>query len=277
MRAAIDIGSNSIRLATTDEVKKSVITKLADGIEKTGKLSASGVTATINALKEYAFLASGAEKITAFATEAVRRAADGEEFCARVKRECGLDVKIVPSVAEARMALFGATKKDGACTVCDLGGGSMEIICARDGVTPDYEKSLPFGVVVLKNKYNGDYARLSGDAPKLIEEYGPLPKHPLTVMGGSATTIAAGLMNLRYYDEKKVNGATVTLKELDGFLPMLMSNKLGVLRPVTAKRADTVAYGAIILLALCNRIGVDRFTVSDTGNLDAVLKGFEIN
>ncbi len=277
MKAAIDIGSNSIRLATTDGIKKSVITKLADGIEKTNKLSASGVDATIEVLKEYVALAVGAENNTAFATEAVRRAADGKEFCERVKRECGLDVKIVPQSTEARLALFGATKKDGPCAVCDLGGGSMEVICARDGVTPDYEKSLPLGVVVLKNKYNGDYAKLSSDAPKLVEEYGALPDHPLTVMGGSATTIAAGLMNLQYYDADKVNGMAVTLKELDGFLPMLMSKKLSVLRPVMAKRADTVAYGAIILTALCNHIGVDRFTVSDTSNLDAVLKGFELN
>ena len=276
MRAAIDIGSNSVRLATTDGMKRSIITKLADGIEATGRLSPVGVEATIEVLKEYTTLSSGASEIVAFATEAVRRATNGVDFCKTVKEQVGLEIKIVPKNIEARLALFGATKPKGASTVCDLGGGSMEVICASDGVTPEYEMSLPLGVVVLKNKYNGDYAALSRDAQTLISGYGTLPLYPLTAMGGSATTIAAAIQNLPYYDASKVNGYVITLKELDEFMPILMSDKLGILRPVAKKRADTVVYGAIMLTALCHRIGVDRFHVSDTSNLDAVLNGFEL-
>ena len=218
MRAAIDIGSNSVRLSTSDGTKRSKITKLADGIESTGRLSPAGVNATIELLKEYKALSDGAAEIIAFGTEALRRAADGNDFCNRVKEEVGLQIKIVEKSVEARMALYGATKPIGPCTVCDLGGGSMEVICARDGVNPEYEMSLPLGVVVLKNKYNGDYASLSRDAQRLVGDYGAVPSYPLTVMGGSATTIAAAMQNLPFYDGTKVNGSTVTLKELDEFM-----------------------------------------------------------
>ena len=107
MRAAIDIGSNSIRLALSDGTGRSTITKLADGIDRTGKLSPVGISATLDALREYAKVcrAAGCDSITAFATEAVRRAADGAQFCAAVKAEINLDVLILSAEQEARQSL----------------------------------------------------------------------------------------------------------------------------------------------------------------------------
>ncbi len=273
MRAAIDIGSNSIRLAMDDGTRRSVITKLADGIEHTGKLDALGVENTIAVLKEYKALASGCDDILAFATEAVRRSSDGAEFIAHVKREVGMDITLLSPKDEARLALIGATKPDGAVTVCDLGGGSLEVISATDGKNPEYIKSLPLGVVVLKNKFRGDYSRATEECAALAAGFGDVKNYPVVFLGGSACTIAAGLMNLPYYDAKKVNGYGITARELDGFLPILTSSKLPVLRPVCAKRADTLAYGAIMIRAMLNHIDATEFTVSSSSNLEAALSG----
>lgn len=279
MKAAIDIGSNSVRLAKSDGIRRSSITKLADGIERTGKLSPQGVAATLDALAAYAAEVTDCE-VVAFATEAVRRAEDGAEFVAAVKARTGLDVAVVPPETEARLALFGAKKPSGAVTVCDLGGGSMEVVSTADGATPDYIKSLPLGVVVLKNKFSpfgADKYRAAIDAaPALVAEYGRIADRPLVMLGGSACSIAAGIMNLRYYDADRVNGRYISAADLDGFLPVLMSDRLSVLRPVCEKRADTIAFGAIIIQALLNHIGASGFTVSDSDNLDAVLNGFEL-
>lgn len=271
MRFSIDIGSNSVRLLGENGVKRSVITKLADGIDASGSLSPDGVERSVAALCEFAAVV-GDGKVTAFATEAVRKAADGKDFIARVKKETGIDIILLSPEQEAKVALLGATKPDGAVSVVDLGGGSMELISSGDGATPEYIKSLPLGVVVLKNRYNGDYRAAIDEAPKLVAEYGTVAKYPLVVSGGSACTIAAALQNMTVYDAKKIDGYRVTARELDGILPMLMSKKLAVLRPVCARRADTVAYGAIILQALVNHIGLESFTVSDSGNLEAMLK-----
>ena len=271
MNAAIDIGSNSIRLLTSDGVKRSVITKLADGIDATGKLSPDGVKATLDALVEFAALCRDCKNVFAFATEAVRRAEDGDSFCAAVKLRTGLTVRVLSGRDEAALALRGAKKPDGAITVCDLGGGSMEIVSAADGKTPEYAQSLPLGVVVLKNKYNGDYRRAIDDAPTLIAGFGEVPAYPLSVMGGSACAIAAGILDLKVYDANRINGAYITACELDDALPMLLSPELATFRPVCAKRADTIPYGAIIIQALINRVGADGFYVSDSGNLEAAL------
>ncbi len=283
MRAAIDIGSNSIRLAMQDGTKRSKITKLADGLEKSGVLSPAGIADSLAVLSEYAQTAenAGCDPVTAFATEAVRRAADGENFIRAVKEKCGLDIKLLSPETEARLALYGATKPSGKVSVCDLGGGSMELISSADGIDPEYIKSLPLGVVVLKNKFSGGcsprdaYRRAIDCAPELVAEYGKVKRYPLVMLGGSACTIAAGMLALPYYDSSKVNGFKITARELDDFMPILTSPHLSTLRPVCTNRADTVAFGAIIIQALLDHIGVNEFTVSDSSNLDAVLDGFE--
>lgn len=268
-----------------DGTKRSTITKLADGIEKSGRLSECGVKSSIATLTEYATIAKekGCDDIIAFATEAVRRAADGEDFIAAVKAACGLDIKIVPPEKEARLALFGATKPNGKVTVCDLGGGSMELISSADGVNPEYVKSLPLGVVVLKNMFAEKgvpmpqaYRHAIDRAPELVKEYGKVKPYPLVILGGSACAIAAGMLNLPYYNRDAVNGMRITARELDDFMPILTSPHLSTLRPVCANRADTIAFGAIIIQALLNHLNLNSFTVSDSSNLEAVLNGFEI-
>lgn len=260
----------------SDGTVRSHITKLADGIENTGVLSQSGMAATEAALKEYAELCRGA-RVTVFATEAVRRAKNGEKFCADIKSHTGFSVKVLSPETEARLALFGAVKPKGAVTVCDLGGGSMELIASNNGIDPQYIKSLPLGVVVIKNRYAGDHRAAIDEMPTLVGEYGKVPDYPLVVSGGSACAIAAAMLDLAVYDRSVVNGACFSARELDGAMPMFLSGNLALFRPVCANRADTVPYGAIIIQALLNHIGANKFYVSDSGNLDAVLNGFEID
>lgn len=274
MRAAIDIGSNSVRLALSNGTVQSVITKLADGLTATERLSPSGIAATIATLSDFKRSCElcGCTDIIVFATEAVRRALDGKEFCADVKAKTGLTVTVLSQAQEAELALRGVKKPAGAVTVCDLGGGSMELISSPDGVTPDYINSLPLGVVVLQNLYRGDYRKAIDDAPRLVADYGELPRRPLVVCGGSICAIAAAILNLKAYDKEKVS-ALFSARALDDAMPMLLGGKLDVFRPVCAKRADTAPYGAIIIQALINKLGNTDFYVSDSSNLEAALAG----
>ena len=274
MRAAIDIGSNSVRLALSDGTTTSIITQLAFGIQKSGVLSPIGVTATIEALKQFKSACDerGVTDIFAFATEAVRRAKDGEQFCKAVKAATGLTVNVLSGMQEAELALKGTTKPDGPVTVCDLGGGSLEIISSRDGKTPEYINSLPFGVVVLKSMFNGDYRSAIDEMPKMLTECSSVPHGNTVVLcGGSACTIAAAMLNLKVYDKNAVS-TKFTAKQLDDIMPILLSKRLSVLRPICTKRADTLPYGAILFQTLLNYLGATEFYVSDASNLEAVLK-----
>ena len=274
MKAAIDIGSNSVRLALSDGTTTSTITQLALGVKDSGKLSPTGVTATIDALTEYKTICNerGITDIFVFATEAVRRAKDGDEFCKNVNAVTGLTVTVLSPEQEAELALKGATKPEGPVTVCDLGGGSLEIVCSHDGKTLDYVNSLPLGVVVLKNKFNGDYRAAIDEMPKMLTECSILPHYPVVLCGGSACTIAAAMLNLKVYDKNAVS-TKFTAKQLDDVMPMLLSKKLTTFRPICTKRADTLPYGAILIQTLLNYLGATEFYVSDASNLEAILKG----
>ena len=277
MRAAIDIGSNSIRLAMQDGTVRSVITKLADGLQYTGMLSPDGVTRTIEVISDFKAQAerAGADEIIAFATEAVRRAKDGNKFCEAVHSETAIEVKILSGETEAALALAGVQKPNGAVTVCDLGGGSLEVISSADGTKPDYIKSLPLGVVVLKNDYNGDYRKAIDEMPRRVAEFGEVQKRTVVLAGGSACAMAAGMLNLKVYDKAAVSTRFTTAR-LDDCMPIFLSPKLSVLRPVCARRADTLPYGAIIIQALLNHLGATEFYVSDSSNLEAIMNGYKL-
>lgn len=278
MLAAIDIGSNSIRLALPDGTVRSVITKLADGVQYTGKLSPAGFTRSVEVVNDFKTQAkrAGADEIVIFATEAVRRAADGGEFYKAVKARTGLDIKILSGETEAALALAGATKPSGAVTVCDLGGGSLEVISSADGKTPDYIKSLPLGVVVLKNDYNGDYRKAIDEMPKRVAAFGAVHKRTVVLVGGSACAMAAGMLNLKAYDKAAVT-ARFTAAQIDDCMPIFLSSDLSTLRPVCARRADTLPYGVIIIQALLNYLGATEFYVSDSSNLEAVMNGYKLS
>ncbi|MDE6618827.1 MAG: hypothetical protein K2K13_07410 [Clostridiales bacterium] len=274
MRAAIDIGSNSVRLALSDGTTTSQITQLALGIQNSGMLSPVGVTATIEALKQFKAICDerGVTDIFVFATEAVRRAKDGDEFCKKVKAVTDLTVNVLSGIQEAELALKGTTKPDGPVTVCDLGGGSLEIISSFDGKKPDYITSLPLGVVVLKSMFNGDYRRAIDEMPRMLTECCSVPRNYTVVLcGGSACNIAAAMLNLKVYDKNAVS-TKFTAKQLDDIMPILLSKRLPVLRPICTKRADTLPYGAILFQTLLNYLGATEFYVSDASNLEAVLQ-----
>ena len=119
--AAIDIGTNSIRLIIAeplrdgnyrilDEEKES--TRLGNNLNKTGRLDPAAVDASLDALRRMKQIAEGFQvrEIREIATCAVREAEDGAEFCRRAKDEVGLDVEIISGEQEARLAFYSVQR-----------------------------------------------------------------------------------------------------------------------------------------------------------------------
>ena len=104
----------------------------------------------------------GAEDLLAFATSAVREAANGEEVLAAVRRETGVDLKVLPGEDEARLTFLAVRRwfgwSAGRLLVLDIGGGSLEIAVGLDEL-PDVSESLPLGAARLTHD------RLKGDPP----------------------------------------------------------------------------------------------------------------
>src|SRR5204862_6010200 len=116
--AACAIGTNSIKLLVgavdgqkvTPLLHRSMITRLGEGLQRTGEISDEAADRTAAALAELGTLARerGAEKIRAVGTLALRAAKNGRAFADRVAREAGLEIRILTGEEEARLSFQGA-------------------------------------------------------------------------------------------------------------------------------------------------------------------------
>lgn len=140
--AALDLGTNSCRMLiaqplgghfeVVDAFSKSV--RLGVELERTGALSNAGINRTIQALHVCArkIKQSGVKQKRLIATEACRRASNGEKFMARIRNETGLKLEIINPAEEARLAVVGCaplvSHEAKQVLVIDIGGGSTELI-----------------------------------------------------------------------------------------------------------------------------------------------------
>ncbi len=140
--AALDLGTNSCRMLIAqpkgsqfhvlDSFSKSV--QLGQGLESTGKLSRSSMNRTISAMRicRQKLDRHGVTRMRLVATEACRRAKNGDAFVAQVRRETGMKLEIIKPEEEARLAVISCAPLVSTMTeqllVVDIGGGSTELV-----------------------------------------------------------------------------------------------------------------------------------------------------
>jgi exopolyphosphatase/guanosine-5'-triphosphate,3'-diphosphate pyrophosphatase len=176
--AAIDVGSNSVRQIVADVTVDGVITvvdemkeapRLGADLDGTGQLGTQAMERATEAIARMATLARqlGATRVEAVATSAVRDAANADQFVARVRQEAGLQIRVIDGEGEARLSYLSALAHFdlgvGRTVVMDIGGGSLELALAADGVLDDLI-SLPFGALRLTERYLRD-----GPTPKALK------------------------------------------------------------------------------------------------------------
>ena len=165
--AAIDIGSNSIKLAVADAADShsfAVITREREVIRlgqetlRKGRLSRSAIERATNCIQRFKTIAEThqADAIVAVATASVREANNAAQFIKDVEQQTGLRVEILSGIEEARLiglaAAHGCSLKGATNINIDIGGGSTEISLFRNG-TPLSLFSLKLGAVRLTERY----------------------------------------------------------------------------------------------------------------------------
>ena len=163
--AAIDIGSNSIRLVVYEKLARSptplfqekAMCGLGRYLNSTRRLNKATIPMALSSLSRFRKLADicgvRARDIHPFATAAVRWAEDGPEFLSRAEEACGVPIRVIGNAEEAELAatgvLAGFMNPEG--VVGDLGGGSLELVRLR-GETLEHNVSLPLGSLALMDK-----------------------------------------------------------------------------------------------------------------------------
>ncbi|TMR98510.1 Ppx/GppA phosphatase family protein [Nonomuraea basaltis] len=155
----LDIGSNTVHLLVVDAHRgarpipayshKEGL-RLTEYLRKDNRLAEEGVERLCAFVEEAVHLAEdkGVEDLLAFATSAVREAANGEQVLAQVEERCGVKIEVLSGRDEARLTFLAVRRwfgwSSGRLLAFDIGGGSLEIAAGVDE-EPDVAVSLPLG------------------------------------------------------------------------------------------------------------------------------------
>ncbi len=274
--AAIDIGSNSVRLMMWADgktlYKRINTTRLGEGLVSTGVMSPAAMQRTAAAVRDFAAAAAedGAAKVYAFATAAVRRAANREEFLGEVRRVAGIEVDVISGEEEAEIGILGALgNSDGG--MIDVGGASTEIIVRRGGKSV-YAHSADVGAVRLYDACGRDYDKLNGFITAALAEYGEVPAcGAMCAIGGTATTMAAVALALEKYDPAVIDGTRIGVAQAGEMAKKLLSmpvDEVMKMRGMDPRRADIIGGGSLLMYRIMRMLGLSEITVSERDNLE---------
>ena len=167
----LDVGSNTIHFLVVDAYQGARPTpvfshkaelRLGDHLEDGNLLSQKIETQLRAFIREAQQIAEdkGVEEMLAFATSAVRDAANGDEVLARIRGETQAEIQVLPGIDESRLTFLAARRwfgwSSGKVLMLDIGGGSLEIASGVDE-EPDVAISLPLGAGRLtRDWFTGD-------------------------------------------------------------------------------------------------------------------------
>ena len=277
--AVIDIGSNSVRLMINDDgrtsYKKVKTTRLAENMSKDGCLDVEAVERTVLAVSFFVKEAKEqtVDKIFVFATAAVRKAKNASYFTSEVYDACGVLVDVLSGDEEAKAGYFGATP-DGNGAVLDVGGASTELSLVKNGDCL-YSKSIYLGAVTTTEQCGQDINKTTNYCKEQIKQFDDIDCTNLIAIGGTATTIASMLLELKVYNPDVVDKFIIKydkLKELQNKVYSLSVEERKRMIGLQPERAKVIAGGVAILLSVMEKLKVDKITVSEKDNLEGYLK-----
>ncbi|MEL7566731.1 MAG: Ppx/GppA family phosphatase [Dehalobacterium sp.] len=285
MKAVVDIGTNTVRMLIGDVGEEGKVKvhaqfiaepRLGVGITK-GQLTPEAVDRTIKALAEFKRITQDykVEDVIAAATSAVRDAINQTEFVDEVFHKIGWQVQVISGEKEAELSYTGAVSvllPLGLPVVIDIGGGSTEVIFARDGEIKGI--SVNVGAVRL-HEAAWSQEELDRKLLPLTREFTNLgEKISLVAVGGTATTAAAIHYGITEYSRAAVQGRFLTLESIKKLKDQLKGMPLKERKKIvglTPKRADIIVPGLEILVRMIELSGEPGITVSDAGILDGLL------
>ncbi len=298
--AAIDIGSNSVRLIVAEAVRggnyrildeEREPTRLGRSVGRDGNLDAESMEQTLAALNTFQQIAAGfqAESLRVIATCAIREAGNGPDFCQRIREEVGLEVEVISGEQEGRYAFssvqhaFDLSGKN--VIVADIGGGSTEIVFSTGEMIEEIY-STPLGAVRLTERFaaNGEtdiaemFPKLESDIADCLKRMTtkpPFAPHFMVGCGGTFTTLADLLMASQRGSDKEVAGFRASHADVRHLLDRLRKMPVRGRRSLpgmTPDRADIIVAGIAIIDAMMKRFRVNTLIVHSRGVRDGLLR-----
>jgi exopolyphosphatase / guanosine-5'-triphosphate,3'-diphosphate pyrophosphatase len=292
--AAIDIGTNTILLLIAELAgngtfavleDRAEITRLGENVDRSRAISPAAEERSLRVLRAYVarckYLA--VRDIVAVGTSALRDARNAAGFKERLRRELGLDLRVLSAEEEAAYSYLaverGLVLGPGDVLVVDVGGGSTELIWGQDRRLFRWA-SLDLGAVRLTERYfagdpptDDECARLGEAIDReiraLIEAWGvPATIRVMVGIAGTFTTLAAVQRGLRVYTHSEVHGARLSDAEVARQIRLYRGSPLAARRKIAGLepgRADVILAGALLIGRIMALFGIGEAVVSDQG------------
>lgn len=293
--AAVDMGTNSIRLLVgapadgdvAEVARDMVITRLGQGVDRTGRLDRDAVRRTMDVLERYVLRgrALGAERFRVGATSAVRDVADRGLLEDEVTRVAGVPPEVLTGEDEARLSFLGATTGldvGPPVAVFDIGGGSTELAAENDRAHAAV--SVDVGSVRITERVAPadppkaeDLAVMRAQAAEgLASAESAVPPDrafALVGVGGTTTTVQAMALGLDRYEPQAIHGSVLRSSDAERVfrdLAGMTSAERRALRVMAPGREDVIVAGAAILLEILRRWRAPECVVSERDILDGL-------
>ncbi|MFI6101094.1 exopolyphosphatase [Lentzea sp. NPDC051213] len=304
--AAIDCGTNSIRLLVADVTKRDdgtawlrdvhremKIVRLGQGVDATGRLHPDAIQRTREALLDYArtMQRKGVEAGRMVATSATRDASNREDFFGMTEEILGAPAEVITGDEEARLSYLGAVADldpdEGPFLVTDLGGGSTEFVLGS-GTEVEAARSMDIGCVRLTERFihsdppaADQIAAAEAFARESIKEafnVVPVEKTKTWIgVAGTVTTLSALVQGLDVYNSEEIHLSRITLDNVHEITDRILSmthDERAALGPMHPGRVDVICGGAVVLRAiaeeLSNRAGIRELVCSEHDILDGI-------
>lgn len=311
--AAIDLGTNNCRLLIARPSDEhfvvidafSRVVRLGEGLAQTGRLSDEAMDRALGALHVCAdkLRKRNVHLARSVATEACRRASNGQAFIDRVRNETGIHLNIITAQEEARLAVLGChillEQGNGPAMIFDIGGGSTEMVLVETGETVprilDWQ-SVPWGVVSLTESIGAiaddPHARAVAYAEmrRRVDEgfsdftarvtpirHAAQGERSIRLLGtsGTVTTLASLHLELPQYDRRAVDGLIVpadSMRDISRRLSTMTPAERIAVPCIGRERSDLVVAGCAILESILDIWPAERLGIADRGIREGILR-----
>ncbi len=281
--AAIDIGSNSLKLAIVEVAASNSFTIISQDRERVRLghetlrnkfLSDEAIKLSVDAISRFKSIAETreADKIIAVATASVREANNASEFVEIIETETGVHIEIIPALEEARLIGIATSqyfgKKNGSLLNIDIGGGSTELSMMEKG-DPKKLLSMKLGAVGLTEKFLHSNPPSPKEIKKLKREIQFALVQPSRKIEGDKWQMSSGtsgtiqaiaaILNLIAENDLREN-PTIELGRLIDLNQRLIKLNLEDrtnISVINERRAEVIIAGGLILEGVMKNLGIE--------------------
>jgi exopolyphosphatase/guanosine-5'-triphosphate,3'-diphosphate pyrophosphatase len=285
----LDVGSNTVHFLVVDAYRGARPTpvyshkaelRLGDHLEDGSRLSDEGAEQLHAFVREALLIAEdkGVEDLLAFATSAVRDAANADDVLGGIRDDTGTHIQVLSGRDEARLTFLAVRRwfgwSSGKVLMLDIGGGSLEIAGGVDE-EPDVAISLPLGASRLTRDW------FTTDPPS-ADEVRKLRKHVRAEIGRHAGQVmrdgqpdravatsktfrqlarisGAAPSSEGFYVRRRLSHADVT--KLAEKLSVMSAAERVQLPGVSRGRAPQLAAGAMVADGAMDLFGLDELFI----------------